>query len=87
MSRICTFCWSRLPVFQKSLDGRRHFHWYLEIMLKGEALGESKHLIMLAVLRLGANAYGMRVRQEIAARTGRGVTDLTPSGFRPGGSI
>jgi PadR family transcriptional regulator, regulatory protein PadR len=39
-----------------------------------KALGEFEYLVMLAVLRLGANAYGMRVRQEIAARTGRDVT-------------
>jgi DNA-binding PadR family transcriptional regulator len=43
-------------------------------MPKGEALGEFEYLVMLAVLRLGTNAYGMRVRQEIAARTGRDVT-------------
>jgi DNA-binding PadR family transcriptional regulator len=43
-------------------------------MPKGDALGEFEYLTMLAVLRLGANAYGMRVRQEIAARTGRDVT-------------
>jgi len=43
-------------------------------MPKGEALGEFEYLVMLAVLRLGDNAYGMRVRQEIAARTGRDVT-------------
>lgn len=43
-------------------------------MPKGEALGEFEYLVVLAVLRLGANAYGMRVRQEIAARTGRDVT-------------
>jgi DNA-binding PadR family transcriptional regulator len=43
-------------------------------MPKGEALGEFEYLVMLAVLRLGADAYGMRVRQEIATRTGRDVT-------------
>ena len=43
-------------------------------MPKGEALGEFEYLVMLAVLRLGANAYGMRVRQEISTRTGRDVT-------------
>jgi DNA-binding PadR family transcriptional regulator len=43
-------------------------------MPKGEALGEFEHLVMLAVLRLGGDAYGMRVRQEIAARTERDVT-------------
>ena len=43
-------------------------------MPKGEALGEFEYLVMLAIVRLGANAYGMRVRQEIATRTGRDVT-------------
>jgi DNA-binding PadR family transcriptional regulator len=43
-------------------------------MPKGEALGEFEYLVILAVVRLGANAYGMRVRQEIAERTGRDVT-------------
>ena len=40
-------------------------------MPKGEGLGEFEQLVMLAVLRLGRDAYGMRIRQEIAARTGR----------------
>jgi PadR family transcriptional regulator PadR len=43
-------------------------------MAKGESLGEFEHLILLAVLRLGEDAYGMRVRREIAERTGRDVT-------------
>ena len=40
-------------------------------MAKGESLGEFEHLVLLAVLRLERDAYGMRVRQEIAGRTGR----------------
>lgn len=43
-------------------------------MSKGELLGEFEHLTLLAVLRLGDDAYGMRVRQEIAERTGRDVS-------------
>jgi DNA-binding PadR family transcriptional regulator len=43
-------------------------------MPKGESLGEFEHLILLAVLRLNDDAYGMRVRREIAERTGRDVT-------------
>jgi PadR family transcriptional regulator PadR len=41
---------------------------------KGESLGEFEHLILLAVLRLRDDAYGMRVRREISERTGRDVT-------------
>ena len=40
-------------------------------MPKGESLGEFEHLVLLAILRLGADAYGMRVRREIAELTGR----------------
>jgi PadR family transcriptional regulator, regulatory protein PadR len=43
-------------------------------MAKGDSLGEFEHLVLLAVLRLGEDAYGMRVRREIASRTGRDVT-------------
>ena len=43
-------------------------------MPKGESLGEFEHLVLLAVLRLRKDAYGMRVRREIAGRTGRDVT-------------
>lgn len=42
-------------------------------MSKDVSLGDFEHLIVLAVMRLGADAYGMRVRQEIADRTGRDV--------------
>jgi len=41
---------------------------------KGESLGEFEYLVMLAVLRLGEDAYGMRVRREIAERTARDAT-------------
>ena len=43
-------------------------------MAKGEALGEFEYLVLLAVLRLDTEAYGMRVRREIAERTDRDVT-------------
>ncbi len=40
-------------------------------MGKGDWLGEFEQIVMLAVLRLNDNAYGMEVRREIASRTGR----------------
>ena len=40
-------------------------------MPKGEFLGEFELIVMLAVLRLEQMAYGMEVRREIEARTGR----------------
>jgi PadR family transcriptional regulator PadR len=37
-------------------------------------LGEFEHIVVLALLRLGDCAYGVTVRQEIEARTGREVS-------------
>jgi DNA-binding PadR family transcriptional regulator len=37
-------------------------------------LGEFEHIVLLGVMRLGDDAYGVTVRQEIATRTGRDVS-------------
>ncbi len=42
-------------------------------MGKGSFLGEFEQLVLLAVLRLGDEAYGLGVRREIRMRTGREV--------------
>ena len=41
---------------------------------RGHKLGEFEHFLLLAVLRLGEDAYGVTMRREIAERTGRAVT-------------
>lgn len=38
-----------------------------------EHLGEFEQLLLFALLRLGDDAYGVTVRQEIAHRTGRDI--------------
>jgi DNA-binding PadR family transcriptional regulator len=43
-------------------------------MSAGDSLGEFEHVILLAVLRLGDEAYGVPIRAEIAACTGRAAT-------------
>ena len=43
-------------------------------MAHGDYLGSLEQLVLLALLRLGADAYGMTVRREIAARTGRDLS-------------
>lgn len=43
-------------------------------MPKGEYLGEFEQIILLALMRLAEDAYGMRVRREIEERTGRAVS-------------
>ena len=42
-------------------------------MAKGGYLGEFEQIILLAVLRLGRNAYGVTIWEEIEKRTGRPV--------------
>jgi DNA-binding PadR family transcriptional regulator len=39
-----------------------------------DALGEFEQLILFALLRLGDNAYGVTIRQEIENRTGRNIS-------------
>jgi DNA-binding PadR family transcriptional regulator len=36
-----------------------------------DALGEFEQMVLLALVRLGADAYGATIRREIEARTGR----------------
>jgi DNA-binding PadR family transcriptional regulator len=43
-------------------------------MARGQYLGEFEHIVLLALMRLGDEAYGVTVRQEIADRTGRDVS-------------
>ena len=43
-------------------------------MPRGEHLGEFEYLVMLALLRLKDDAYGMAVRREIEDRTERSVS-------------
>ena len=42
-------------------------------MAKGQHLAEFEIYVMAALVRLGEEAYGMTVRQEIEARSGRAV--------------
>ena len=42
-------------------------------MGKGEYLGEFEQIVLLAVLRLGTNAYGVTIWEEIEKRSGRAV--------------
>ena len=43
-------------------------------MGKGDFLGEFEQLVLLALLRLGAESYGVTVRQELEATSGRQVS-------------
>jgi PadR family transcriptional regulator PadR len=43
-------------------------------MPRGDLLGSLEYIVLLALVRLGPNGYGMTVRREIEARTGRNVS-------------
>jgi PadR family transcriptional regulator, regulatory protein PadR len=43
-------------------------------MGRGEYLGEFEHIVLLALLRLGDDAYGVTVREEIEKRADREVS-------------
>jgi PadR family transcriptional regulator, regulatory protein PadR len=40
-------------------------------------LGDIEHLVLLAVLRLGKDAYGIPILDEVSARSGREVSRAT----------
>ena len=41
---------------------------------KPDALGELEQMVLLAVLRLDEEAYGVEIIQELAAKTGRSIS-------------
>jgi len=43
-------------------------------MAKNDSLGELEQMVLLALMRVGNDAYGVTIRREIEARTGRAVT-------------
>jgi PadR family transcriptional regulator PadR len=43
-------------------------------MARSNALGELEHLVLLVVLRLDEDAYGMRVSEELTGHLGREVS-------------
>jgi DNA-binding PadR family transcriptional regulator len=43
-------------------------------MSRGDHLGEFEHIVLLALMRLGADAYGVTVRENIEQRIDRAVS-------------
>lgn len=56
------------------LNALTHLFYCVEQMPRGEFIGSLEHIVLLALVRLGENAYGMTVRREIEARTGRDIS-------------
>ena len=51
----------------------RHFFMTIEEMARSSYLGEFELMVLLALIRLGDDAYGVPISREIEARTGREV--------------
>jgi PadR family transcriptional regulator PadR len=47
--------------------------YYKEVAMSGDHLGRFEHFLLLAVMRLGDQAYGMTIRRELAEHTGRDI--------------
>jgi len=43
-------------------------------MAKRDYLGEFEHVVLLAIMRLGSDAYGVSIQREIETRAGRRVS-------------
>lgn len=62
-----------MPI-QDRLTIRRNFFYIVYLMPQRDYLGEFEHIVLLGLLRLEDRAYGVTIRQEIEARTGREVS-------------
>jgi len=56
------------------ITGGGDLFYIVEVMFGRDYLGEFEHLVLLALIRLSDEAYGVTVRQEIQTRTGREVS-------------
>src|SRR5207247_7254321 len=59
---------------QPRADRRRLSSLHSRHMTTPAYLGEFEHLLLLAVLRLGSEAYGLDIARELDARAGRSVS-------------
>jgi PadR family transcriptional regulator len=60
-----------LAALYSLLTLRRNFSYDVVQMSASGSLGEFEQVVLLAILRLGDEAYGVSIRSEIAACTGR----------------
>ena len=56
---------------KKSIDSHQPYYYIVVHMNPNPSLGEFEQIVLLAVLRLGDEAYGVTILAEIAAKTGR----------------
>ncbi len=62
-----------LRTIRLAIASRRKINYIVGVMTSSAPLGEFEQLVLLAILRLGDQAYGVSIRSEIAACTAREV--------------
>jgi len=63
----------RSPPFPNALVNTSHFFAIIKEMVERLYLGEFELVVMLVVMRLGEDAYGVPISREIEQQTGRAV--------------
>jgi PadR family transcriptional regulator PadR len=66
--------WSCHTEDPMGFDSQVYVFYFVKQMARGDLLGSLEQLVLLALVRLGDDAYGMTVRREIEARTGRDLS-------------
>jgi len=56
------------------LLAKKRFTYNVGQMSRNANLGEFEQIVLLAIMRLGDDAYGVTIREEIQKRTGRSTT-------------
>jgi PadR family transcriptional regulator PadR len=56
---------------QNLIDADSHFNYAVDEMAAEGTLGEFEQVVLLAIMRVGEEAYGVPIRAEIEACTGR----------------
>lgn len=67
-------CLGQRPPDHEALHCHSILSYYADHMARREHLGELEQIVLLAVLRVGEDAYGVPIRHEIEQRTGRSLT-------------
>ncbi len=66
--------YNKARILRSADDAIANLVYIVEVMAGREYLGEFEHIVLLGLLRLADEAYGVTVRKEIQTRTGREVS-------------
>lgn len=64
----------RMPLHPCRIERLVHLFYIVIHMARGNFIGFLEQMVLLALVHLGSNAYGVTVRREIEERTGRSLS-------------